>query len=138
MRFENIKIDDIIFVKKLIRYAYSSGKSFFIPTKVIAVTKTQFKIENGDRFYKEDSRQFGDRWNIAYKEGEKTEGLDDGRFVKDETAEMEAFELKLNKEKDINNIVKEIVCPRNSTFDMGVLNDIYERLQRIKTTLDNK
>ena len=58
MKFENIKVGDTVFFKDSVAYSWNGGKDFFIPQKVIKVTKKQFTLENKEKCRK--GNQTGD------------------------------------------------------------------------------
>lgn len=89
LKFKDIKAGDTIFEEKFVSTGYNKGRYFFIPTKVVRVTKTQFVTESGNRYHK-DGRGHGYTRGKALLEGEKIGFLKD-RIVTDQTKEYNDF-----------------------------------------------
>ena len=140
MKFENIKVGDTVFTPKYVRYGYNRRERFFIPQKVTKVTKTQFTVEDGDRFKKDSGIKIGGQfYTQATYEGEDVSQpfSSEKEVVTDQTEAMNAFKMKLKAEKKINEIAKNIRCELNSNLTLletlelvGKLEKIADRLKR--------
>lgn len=137
MKFENVQIGDTVFTERRISYGWNSGETFMIPEKVIRVTKTQFTVESGDR-YKKEGNKIGDSWTKAYKEGDYRGWYSKKILVCDETKQMEAFKLKLEAEREFNNIAESINVERNSNFEASELKELINTLKEIKNIIKEK
>lgn len=129
-KFENIKLGDIVFVKKNITYGWGRSESFTVPEKVIKVTKTQFTTESGER-YKKDGRVFGSgKYGSCYYEGEKTSHFGNNLAV-DQTKEMKQFELKVKLANEVNSLIEKTrITIEAENSDLIELKSILERINK--------
>lgn len=132
MKFENVKVGDTVFIEESINYRIYRSKKFFIPKKVVRVTKTQFVLVNGDK-YKKDGLNVGGKVR-AYHEGVNNNGYGTSRYftVSDQTKEMQEFKLKLNLEHKISNLLSIMKIKQNSKFEISELEEILKTLKGLK------
>ncbi len=135
MKFENVKVGDTVFTEKIVRYNWSSSRTFFIPEKVTRITKTQFVVESGDR-YKKEGYKIGDRFTSAYLLGDYSSwaGLNK-KLVSDETKELEDFKLKLWLENRFNKMSENMSVEKNSKLSIEDLKNIIAKLKAIEKIL---
>ena len=94
MKFENIKIGDVVFRELSIVDGFSYGERFWIPRNVQAVTPKQFKVD-GKKFWKENGAQIGgDSFDSCKNLGDKT-GYD--RTVEDESVKYLDYKSMIEK-----------------------------------------
>lgn len=137
MKFENIKTGDVVYTPRSIRYDWNLRKTFYVPEKVIKVTKTQFTVESGNRYKKNGSR-IGNHYEKAYLLGDN---MDPSHYatpslVKDQTEEMKAFETKLTLEKRFNSLSEGLTLKLNSNLSIQRLNEAVQKLCKIKKMLE--
>jgi ribosomal protein S24E len=137
MKFQDIKVGDEVFVGNSIRYGWNLGEEFFIPEKVVRVTKTQFSTVSGRRFKKEYGQQIGSGTYgaNAYMEGDKKSHWSDD-VIYDQTKEMEEFKKKISLERDVIQTLADINPSLNSGLSLKELAEIKKSLLEIKARLN--
>ena len=114
MKFENIKIGDTVFIQKTVLCGGRDEKPFYVPEKVIKVTSTQFTIEDGGRYKKDNGVKIGGAYSgCARLEGEKID-YSSNILVSDETAQMNLFIRKINKERYASKQIEALSIKLNS------------------------
>jgi hypothetical protein len=136
MKFDDIKVGDIVFTEEKVSYGWNYSENFWLPRKVERVTKTQFVIEGGDRFKKNGSKM-GTYGVWAKFEGDNY-GFSDSNKVSDQREEMDAFKRKIQAERNINNIIANIKVEANSDFDLKTLNTILASLEAVRAILNKE
>lgn len=138
MKFENIKTNDIVFIEEDVRYGWNTSESFYIPKKVIRVTKTQFVTE-GDRRFKKDGREIGHNTygSNAYFLGDKSSYYKKG-LVKDQTQDKIVFTEKIQLEIKIGKDIETLKIGLNSDLNYEELIDLRNSILDIKETLKIK
>lgn len=132
MKFENIKVNDTVFVETTVTYGWNLLKCFFIPKKVERITKKQFIIK-GDRKFRKDGREIGKSSN-AYFINDNIIGFGRG-LIKDQTLEMINFKEKLNLEKNIIKSISELKLDINSELSIEELNNLKDKINVINNLL---
>ena len=133
MKFENIKVNDVVYINNPVTYGYRQGQSFFVPVKVIRVTDKQFVTE-GDRRFK---KQYGDE--IGVRSCGYAYNLNDlsyeysliGETVTDQTKERENFVQRLELEKKVNKMFENLALAPNSGVSTESLLEIKIKLNEI-------
>jgi len=128
MKFENVKVDDTVYVDTGVEYGWNKARSFTLPKKVIKITKTQFVIEGGRRFRK-NGTELG-TFHEAYEFGESLPWS--SKNVKDETEEFNYFKTKLKVEKEIMKSIESIDLKLNSGVSVENLKVIASKIIDIK------
>jgi hypothetical protein len=94
MKFENIKIGDVVFRELNVRAGFGHGENFWIPRIVQNVTPKQFKVD-GKKFRKEDGREIaGGFFSYCRNIGDNT-GY--GRVVEDESVKYVDYKNMIKK-----------------------------------------
>lgn len=135
MDFEHIKKGDIAFIRVSVKYTYSYTKYFYLPRKVTRITATQFTLENGYRYKKDNGYCIG-HGGRAYKEGEDAGYYGAPDLVRDQTKEYEAFKAKIEAEKGLNLLIAILSKNKlklNSKATMDEIRDISELVQSVST-----
>lgn len=135
MKFENIKTGDVVYTTRSIRYGWNSAETFYVPEKVVKITKTQFTVESGNRYKKEGNR-IGDGFDKAYFLGDNKSYFGKPDLVRDQTEEMKAFEMKLTLERKFNSLSEKLNLKLNSNLNIDQLNTSVQKLDEIKKMLD--
>jgi len=135
MKFKAIKEGDTVYIRKNVTYSWGDTKSFFLPRKVIRVTKAQFVIENNLKFRKKNGYGFGHS-KVAYNLGDKYNY--GGNIVTDETKKLELFLEKLKLEEEIRTMIREMYLHNNSKFNLNELLEIKEKLNVFSKTLKSQ
>ena len=103
--FENIRVGDIVYAHKGVRYGFNNNKYFYVQVQVTRVTKTQFTCENDKRYKKDSGREiggsYGDRVEMRSME------------VFDQTKEMNDFIRQMNKINKATTYIYELERCRN-------------------------
>jgi len=134
MKFEKVKVGDIVFVQIGVSYGWNNCETFFVPRKVARTTKTQFITEQNERFRK-DGRGLGDsKYSNVYIKGEKPCYYSE-KIVVDETKEMNEFISKLNLERNIKKDLEKLKLNYNSDLSTGELSEIECKLKEINKLL---
>lgn len=117
-KFENIKEGDTVYVNQSVRYGFNSERWFYIPIKVIKITKTQFTCENTKRYQKDSGREIGggyqDRANL------------ESRDVFDQMKEMREFAIRvkeINKTTSLVCKLDKIINKINPDIDIKIMED---------------
>lgn len=136
MKYKDIKVGDTVYVNMEIRYGFHISKIFYVPRKVIKITKTQFTVEKNRRFKKEDGREINSEKYCSYacKEGENFRGF----IIKDETYEMKKFLYKIRLEQSIIQHFSDFKLKIDSSLSLKELEDIFSKIKQIKHILLNQ
>ena len=132
MKFENIQVEDEVFVPYSVRTGWRESQEFYIPEKVVKVTKTQFVTESNKRFSIKYGRQIGESFSSAKCKGDKM-GLS-RKEVYDQTEEMNELKAKINLIHKINLLLEKVSIDYNTELP---LNDLKE-INQLATELVNK
>jgi hypothetical protein len=132
IKFKNIKIGDTVITEECVKYGWGLGSTFYIPSKVVKVTKTQFVTENKARFNK-DGREIGE-YRHAYDLGDKPNTFSD-TIVSDQTKERDLFITKIKLERDISKSIGLLKIELDSNLNIIHLNRIKYKLDEINKTL---
>jgi hypothetical protein len=136
MRFENIKIGDIVFTEVEVSTGRRTGKCFFIPKNVIKLSPKQFVIEDGTRYRKYDGLEINkDRVSWVYSIRDKLNIRGELRLIYDQTAEMEEFKGKLSLERKIINFIGNDKLSLDSGLSLEDLKYIDRHVNCIKKKL---
>lgn len=138
MKFKDIKVNDIVYVKNTINIGWKYRKSFYLPGKVTKVTNTQFQITNGDKYRKEDGRKIGDKYYYAYNKGDIDRSSFVDKTVKDETKEYNEFKQKISLERQLRLDLESLCINSNSHLTIPELKGIKSLLNIIKKALNNE
>ena len=131
MKFENIKVNDVVYINKPVIYGYRQQQPFFVPVKVIRVTDKQFVTEGDLRFKKQSGEQIGNHYN-AYNLNDKTNRFGfNGETVTDQTKERENFVQRLELEKKVNKMFENLALAPNSGVSTESLLEIKIKLNEI-------
>ncbi len=136
IKFENIKVGDTVMIEDSVTYGWYKSKRFWIPKKVIRVSKAQFVIEGGKRF-KKNGKQVGVHSYGCIGLLSEIGGYRD-EVIKDQTKERNAFVKKINLEDDINASIDVIKIQRNSPFTHVELKTIFDKLESIRLEIESK
>jgi hypothetical protein len=104
-KFKDIKEGDTVYIEETVRYGYHRGQSFFVPVKVIKTTKTQFTVEDGYRFMKENGKGIKDLCGNAYFLGDQVRYKE---FVTDQSKECNALKEKLKVVSGLNTLISRV------------------------------
>ena len=128
MKFENIKVGDVVYINKPVKYGYRQEEPFFVTVKVIRVTDKQFVIEGDRRFKKATGEQIGVHFGHAFN-------LNDKNFydetVTDQTKERANFVQRLVLEQEVNEMFKNLALAPNSGVSTESLLEIKIKLNEI-------
>ena len=138
MKFENIKIGDTVFIQETVSCGWRDGQSFYLPKKVMKVTSTQFTIEDGGRYKKVNGLKIGGAYcECAKLDGEKKE-YSSNILVSDETAQMNLFIRKINKERAASKQIEAMSIKLNSKLTIEELDLVLLKIKEINAILVNK
>lgn len=137
MKFENVKVGDIVYVEKSVNFGWRNSKMFFIPEKVIRVSKTQFVTESKTR-YKKNGSEVGRYATYAYREGDKKNYFGGVIFVSDETKKMELFIHKLKLERDFNTLGQRMKVELDSDLTIEELEDMVSKAINLISLIEKK
>ena len=135
-KFENIQKGDTVYTEKFVTYGLYIKKYFYVPEKVIKVTKTQFTVESGTK-YRKDGSQMGKSFGKAYFLGDKAGFLSGARIIKDETDEMKAFKEKLKIEIEFIDLADKLKLKPNCDLNIYQIEYCISKLNDIKIMLDS-
>lgn len=131
MKFQDIKVGDVVFVMKSVHYGYSSRGAFFVPTKVTKTTATQFTCDNDQRYRKDTGLELGGGYNDrSYLAGE----IIHDEPVCDETEKMNDFKNRVSKLIDAVTLICEIDRVKGKIkpdIDQNLLDSFIEQSQRL-------
>ena len=125
-KFIDVKVGDIVYYNKEVKYGFQQYKLFFIPTKVTRVTKTQFVLENGKKCRKNGG--VIKEYNSVYNLGEKIDNFSE-KVVTNQTSEYNDFVQKLKVEQYIRNF--DVNLHLNSKLTIDELNEIKTKLDEV-------
>jgi len=131
MKFENIAIDDTVYIRTGVRDGYNTAH-FWIPRKVEKVTPKQFMV-SGERYKKEDGAQIGDVYAYACNLGDNT-GSMSGGDVTNQMKEKNDFVHKRNMCANISLITRKLGSI-NFSADTKNLVEINALMQQIEDLL---
>jgi len=134
-KFKNIKIGDTVYIEKTIRYSFNNSNSFFIPNKVVHVTATQFKTENGNR-YKKDGRKIGES-SQCYNLGD-TCGWNNKKVVCDQSNEMIEFVKIVRMVESNDTRFRNLGGKRNFKMSLTDVLKISELIGKIEKLLSHE
>ena len=137
MKFEDVKVGDIVYLEKEIVYGYSRSKLFIVKDEVVRVTKTQF-VTKTNRRYRKGGAEVGKFMSVAYKEGDVINRYPRGQIVTDQTQEVAAFIKKINLEKHINKTAESISIKLNSKLTVEELNSVLDKLNEIEQLIEKQ
>lgn len=132
MKFENIKVGDVVYINKPVKYGYRQEEPFFVTVKVIRVTDKQFVIE-GDRRFRKQGDEIGVRsCGYAYNLNDLSyEYSLSGETVTDQTKERANFVQRLELEKKVNKMFENLALAPNSGVSTESLLEIKRKLNEI-------
>lgn len=133
-KFQDVKVGDIVILLQTVNYTVLSSKCFYVPKKVVRVTKTQFVTENGSRYGKDGFGIGPNRFKRVFKTGD-TDFT--GHVVSDESKEMSEFVEKLKIYKRMISMAKELISENTINLSLDDLNSIESKIIDIKN-LTNK
>ena len=134
MKFEDIKEGDVVYIQQGVSIGMRAKKYFYVPKKVIRVTKTRFKLEDDSQF-KKDGRAYGDSWTECYQLGETPRYST--HIVTDQSAQMAEFIEKQKLSYQINADLKAISINRELPMSLDDLKAVAEMIEVIKSKLKN-
>ena len=137
MKFEDVKVGDIVYIEKEVIYGYGQSKTFYIKDEVAKVTKTQF-VTKTNRRYKKDGSEIGKYMSYALKEGDKFHVIRGMKEVKDESKEVATFIKKINLEKHLNKAAENINIELNSKLTVEELNIILDKIDEIQQLIEKQ
>ncbi len=133
-KFENIQAGDTVYIETTVGGWSSVKKRFFLPEKVIRVTKAQFVIVGKfkEQFIrKKDGCFIKDKYTYAYKLFEKIVG----GVVTDQTEEYKEYKIKLNITSDIEKILARPTKIKPDNYTLEELDNILKKLEDLKRLL---
>lgn len=138
MKFENIKIGDIIYIEEPVEYGWGNIRYFWIPVPVSKVTKTQF-VAGGYRFQKESGKMIGGNRYSAYAKnlGDKCY-MFPSDVVTDQTTEMKEFKYKMKIIQKIKSDISELKIPYGDNFSIDELSQIQTNIDAIIQIISSK
>lgn len=133
MKFENVKVGDMVFVEETVKNGFHGGESFYIPRRVTKESPTQFWV--GDyRYFKKDGKRIGVYGEYAWQEGGNPIGWRN-ETVTDQTAEMEAFKQKIAIQMQLRRKLEGLKLDRNSEKSLDEMNEILALVEQLETKL---
>lgn len=134
MKFENVKVNDVVYMQERISTGWNSAKSFWRPFKVEKVTPTQFTA-NGRRFKKERGQEIGSSSHFSYCSylGESY-GYGGDSIVEDETESRDSLVKTI---KQIN-LIEKIKDNIKLSIESENIDLIYNLLAQVESLLPEK
>ena len=130
--FDNVQVGDMVLAPKRVGVGFNGYRTFYVPAKVIRVSKTQFTVEGHTfNFYKKNGCKVEKYSNAqCFHEGDRKHGKP---IVTDQTAELELFEKKMNLRANTLGIIESIYKNKNIDLDLDL--DVLESIHSAAVNL---
>lgn len=136
MKFENIKVGDIVYGKERISTGWNIGREFWVPKEVTKVTNKQFYVKGyTNRFKKENGSEVTSSYSQHY-----ISNLGDKRPFGEEVTDQSEEYLAFKNTVKIGRLIKDRLSTftimklnyynENNTQVLKLLNEAYQLLQK--------
>lgn len=126
MKFKDIQVGDIVYIREEVTYGWGERRLFFCPKKVERVTAKQFTV-GGYRYRKENGKMIGG-YSYAYYSGDSLSSISGDKVV-DQSKEMQAFKHRLQIRYQVRDMGEKL---RRISIEHPNLMAIYEVLKGLE------
>lgn len=135
IKFENIKVNDIVFISKIVTTGFKAGRSFFVASPVERVTPKMFVVD-GEMYHKLNGRiAVAGKNTTAYRLGETFNGFTK-EVVNDQTSDYMNYIRHVKKVRRCRQLAQDIGYRVN--YDTAKVKEIFNKLKEVEALLDDQ